>query len=474
MKHYMKHIMLIFIIALSMVTGTFPVSANEESLTDDEVIRTIEELNGFRSVYGLPSLSYSEILNKTANIHSKYMDFNNSYSSLEEAGKLYYRGRYPWDRAEYAGYEKSYVFEALMKDLSNYSSGIDYLLQNPYSRYALFDPLYEDLGMNMHKDYTTYLFGGASRKDNMEVVYPYNKQENVQTAFTNKYIQDPYQQVAGEYETVGIPITYSFYLSDAKILEYSDLEVSLLNTRTNEYVDIKVLSANDDRKLTNTIMILPLEAYDYGTTYEVSIKGFVRFNNGVIFKNSTSDLSSYRKTINYEGTFTTVNTSAVNNDVSFITREKFIVDLMKIEVSAAHYVLRDSLEIIFRDVNINDSNYRYLYTAYSNKLIKGYTGDLFKPDANINREQAYTILMRNYISIFGNITLSEDDKNLQFSDKDSINDWAYDMILAAKKIGLLNDNKYTFDPQEYITVSEFNKILDDYVEVSSTTPNIRN
>ncbi len=469
MKHYLKHVMLILIITTSMVTSTFEVWSQEESIDDDEVVRTIESLNKIRARYDLPDLSYSNILNKAANLHSKYMDFNDTYSSLEDSSKLYYRGRYPWDRAEYAGYDKTYIFEALMKDVSNYSLGIDFLLENPYSRYYVLDPLYLELGMSKENDYITYLFGGERRNENYSFVYPFDGQQNVDVVFDNKYIQNPYDQVKEDYNLVGVPITYSLYIMDAKILEYSNLDVKLLNKKTNQYIKTKVYTSINDRKLINSIMILPLEQYDYDTTYEISIDADISFSSSVKF-----ETESKKKAVNYKGRFTTVSNTSVTTDVSFLTRQKFIVDLMKQEVSASHYVLKESLEIIFPDVNINDSDYRYLYTAYSNNLIKGYLDGLFRPDANISREQAYTILMRNYISIFGNIKLNEEDKSLQFSDKDSINDWSYDMILAAKKIGLLIDNKYEFQPQEYITISEFNNILSRYVEVSSDIPNIRN
>lgn len=466
MRRTLRGMMLILCMTISLLAASIHVAAIEVSNQDDEVVRTIEDLNELRSRYGMLPLEYNEILNKTANTHNKYMSFNDSFSSLEEADKLYYRGRYPWDRAEYAGYEKTYVFEALIKGITTYSSGIESLLQNPYSRYALFDPLYDDLGMNMNDELTTYLFGGDTRDVNKEVIYPYNRQRNVDTTFVNRYIQNPYDQLSSDIQTIGVPITYSLYFTDAQILDYEDVEAELLNTRTNEVVEVEVITSKEDRKLTNSIMILPLENYDYGTTYEINIDGRVRFNKAVSFEDSSE---SFWKDINYAGTFTTKSTSTVDDVISFLTREKFVVDLMKEEAKRGNYILRDSLVLIYPDVNINDPNYRYIYTAHSKNLITGYPDGYYKPDANINREQAFAVLIRNYKNILGDIELTDEDRQLAFSDQDDISDWALESIYKAKKIGLLVDNEYEWEPQEYLTITEFNKIFRKFMQVSQTT-----
>lgn len=455
MKNILKAIMLIFIISLMSSTFVNEVTAYDVGNQDDEIVRTIEKLNELRVVYDLPVLSYSEELNKTAAVHNKYMDFNKSYTSIEESGKLYYRGRYPWDRASYAGYDNTYVFESSVKNINTYTSGIGFLLANPYSRYALLDPLYADLGMNSYDEYNTFLFGGSNRERNYKVVYPYPDQNNVDVNFTNKYIINPYKNISNVPENVGIPITYSIYTSEARVLAFNNLEVSLLNTRTNEYVDIKVINSIEDRNLTNSIMVLPLEAYDYGTTYEISISTNIRLSNAIQF-----DSSSYMVYVDYAETFTTKQSTDSLPVYSYITRADFVQNLMKI----SNYIIRDSLEIIFPDVNINSDNYKYIYTAYINKIILGYGDGLYRPEANITREQVYTILIRNYENEKNNgvIKIEDSEKVLEFSDKNLISNYAFDSLYKAKKIGLLVDNQYKFDPGVYITTSEFENIMKRY------------
>lgn len=457
MKKMMKQLMiLIFIISFFQNMNVF---ADDKNVKDDEVVRTIDAINDLRAQYLLPLLSFNDALNTTATTHNRYMNFNNTYSSIEESGKLYYRGRYPWDRAIYNGYTNSYVFELLNKDITTFTDGLNQLLQNPYSRYGILDPLYSDLGMSSYNNYITYLFGGSKRVDNYEVIYPYNNQRNVESIFTNKYILDPYSKVSNKPESSGIPITYSIYSSEGKVIDFSDLNVSLFNTRTNEYVDIKVITSQEDRNLTNTIMILPLENYDFGTTYEVKIKTMIQMDKAVIFKGAQS---SFRRYVNYSGTFTTKESAVSTTSFSYITRAKFVEDLMK----ASNFIIRNSLEIIFPDVDINSYNYKYIYTAYINNIIKGYGDGLYRPNANISRQDAYTILVRTYETNVGVIELSPTDRYLDFSDAGRIIPYAVEPLYKAKKIGLLIENQYEFNPGVYITTSEFNQILKRYASIT--------
>ncbi len=247
------------------------------------------------------------------------------------------------------------------------------------------------------------------------------------------------------------------------MLDFSNLEVSLLNTRTNEEVDIEVETSMTDRNLTNTIAILPLEPYSYGTTYEVSIRTLVRFDKSLTFEGESSWHTRY---FNYVGSFTTEETAASATTYSYVTRTEFVEELMK----ASDYIIRDSLEIIFPDVNINAPNYKYIYTAYVNQIILGYGDGYYRPNANISREQAYTILVRNYENMYGTIELNASDRYLSFSDKADISRYALENIYKAKKIGLLNDNRYEFKPGVYIITTEFEQMMQSYERVNSKQP----
>jgi len=461
MKKIIRMITFLLTITLSVSfsTSTTIYGSSIASDEDDEVYRTMQELNELRQVYGLPSLNYSDELIKAASTHNKYMNFNDSYSSIEDSDKLYYRGRYPWDRASYAGYKNDYVFEALLQKVKTYSAGINYFLENPYSRYALLDPLYTDLGINTYNDYSTYLFGGSIREENYEVTYPYNGQKDVDVSYVNKYVIDPYVNISTAPQVVGVPITYSIYSSEARVLEFENLRVSMVNTRTNESVDIKVVTSLEDRNLTNSIMILPLEPYDYGTTYEVKINTKVTFSNSIKL-NRTGYVHYVTENNGGTITFKTKETGSTAVGFSYVTRAEFVEKLMKV----SDYRVRSSLEIIFPDVNINDPSYKYIYTAYVNKIIEGYGDGLYRPNANISRQQAYTILIRNYENHHGIINVNEDTE-LTFSDIDDISSWALPSLYKAKEIGLLIDHQYDFSPGVYITTSEFERMMEKYNEI---------
>jgi len=454
---------IMFILIISLFSNTLIMAAPTDD-KDDEVVRTIDTINELRKVYNLPLLSFNDALNNTARIHNRYMDFNNTYSSIEETGNLYYRGRYPWDRASYNGYTKSYVFEALIKDSTTFENGLELLLQNPYARYNILDPLYSELGMSSYDEFTTYLFGGSERDDYVEVAYPYDNQYEVETTFDNRYIIDPYSKVEENSGNVGVPISYNVYSSEGKVKSFSNISVSLYDTKSNRYLDVKYFSSNSDRNLINSIMILPLESYNFNTTYDISIKANVTFDKEIKLDDGSRSSTSF---INYEGSFTTKLSTVDLTQYSYVTRAQFVEDLMKLNDRLIRsYVIKDSLETIFPDVNVNSANYKYIYTAHSNKIINGYEDKLFRPNANITREQAYTVVIRNYEDIYGGIDLDIDDIELSYSDTESINKYAKESIYKAKKIGLLTDSEYKFEPTVYISIREFNDIILKYEKIA--------
>lgn len=448
------------ICAISMLYFQNPqkVSAyTSDEIQDDEIVRTIGQINELRHKYELPFLVYDGFLNKTALTHNLYMKYNSVFSSIEENGKLYFRGRYPWDRALYNGYQNKYVYELLNDKVINYYDGLNQLLQNPYSRYSILDPLYINLGMNKQDDYTTYLLGGSSRNKSYDLIYPYNNQPNVSNVFENKFTINPYSQLPNTDNDAdyGIPITYNIYSSDGKVVEYKNIVSSLVNIQTNEVIPTKVITSIEDRNLTNSIMILPLEPYNLGTTYRLRLSADIQFDRQITFDQTNF---STRRSIDYTGTFTTIKDSSATIQDVYVTREQFVVDLLKNN----NFPTQESLEIIFTDVKINSPNYKYIYTAYINQIVNGYRDGLYRPTANITREQAYTILIRFYEKQVGEIMLSDNERSIEFTDKNNISIYALEPIYKAKKLGILIDNQFDFLPKTYISVNEFQQIMERY------------
>jgi hypothetical protein len=90
---------------------------------------------------------------------------------------------------------------------------------------------------------------------------------------------------------------------------------------------------------------------------------------------------------------------------------------------------------------------------------------MYRPNANISREQVYTILIRAYEKEYGTVELLSFEKSISFTDKDKISIYALDSIYKAKKIGLITDNIYQFNPSSYITTLEFNNIMEQYKKI---------
>lgn len=441
-----------------LLFSSLPVQAvSVDNSRDDEAVRTVDEINKMRSLYGIPELQYNEILNKTAKTHNQYMKLNNIFSTIEEKDKVYYRGRYPWDRAVYHDYQERSVFELLNKGNSNLLGGLKELLQNPYARHAILDPLYKDCGMNSYEGYTTYLFGGNIRDKAAEVVYPYNGQTDIPVQFENKYAFDPYASNSVIGGSFGIPISYTMYTSDGQMERVNNLTVKLTNVDTNQALRVRVITPLEDRKLNNTIMILPLEPYQYGTTYKIQLSADLVFNSPIIYK----DRSSYYREITINSNFSTVTSTESNRQNKYVTREMFVKELME----ASSFEIKTTLEAIFPDVNSLSRNYKYIYTAYVNNIIRGYGDGKYRPNANITKEQVYTILIRSYEKQIGTIILSKADMNLSFSDKSEISSYALEPLYKAVKIGLLRDSSYRFKPKDYIEENEFKDTMAKYKKI---------
>ncbi len=104
----------------------------------------------------------NDLLKEMAINHSKYMNENKSFSTVEVQDKINYKGRFPWDRANYVGYEGNYVYEFIVRDIKNFNSGVSQVINDPIKRTILFNPLYEDIGMGMENGYASFVIGGDS------------------------------------------------------------------------------------------------------------------------------------------------------------------------------------------------------------------------------------------------------------------------------------------------------------------------
>lgn len=437
-----KTISYLLSISLLSITLLSPIKAVDYigNGKDSEVIRTSDYLNQIRKQVGAPKLKMSQALNQASYTHSRYMSQHQSFSSIEDKDKLYYRGRYPWDRAVYEGYEKHYAYELISQGVNNYQSSINRHLANPYYRQQLLNPLYTDIGMGRFHEYTTCLLGGEALKESRFVSYPYKGQKGVPIRLDQKEGKPIYGLVdLSDQNYRGFPLTFTYYDEHKLIKNYYFNELSLRNLNRNQKVPIRYVVNHGVNELRNSLLILPLQEFKYQSSYKLKIKGTVFFDD------------NSQKRINEEIEFTTV-ANAETGGQRLLTRSYYVEQLLK----ALDYKLEDSLEIIFADVNVNAPNYKYIYTAYKNDLVKGSYGN-FYPESNIKIQDAYVVLIRAYEQKWGRIKLKPNDE-FPAGDK-IISQYARESLNKAYKIGLIDDESKNFEPFNYITEKEFKKII---------------
>ncbi|MDA3847632.1 MAG: S-layer homology domain-containing protein [Vallitaleaceae bacterium] len=439
-----------FALVLSMLSGLGSVSYAEEDTTE----KAITLINNMRSELGIPKIEANLELKNAALTHCKYMDYYNSFSVIEESENQLSRGRYSWDRAAFFKYEEQYITELIAMDSAGFATEVNSMLENPYARISLIDPKYQSIGMNYYENYSSFVIGGAGRSQTQSITYPYDNQINVPITWTNEYRFSPYESLGISEDLYGIPITYSYYAKE------DDVENIIINSSSIVYgadqtsVEFKVLSPTDDKYLTNSIIIVPTEAYRYDTTYKVTLDLTIEFDERI-------DLN-VTKTFSFQTERNpNRNNLLLSNDSTLLTRVVFTEEIVK----ALGYPLLDASKMTFTDVDINSVRAKYIYTAFYNNIIFGQSDELFAPDLNITRQEAYTILVRAFEAKIG--------RSIQYFEESPINDymnlspWAMDnkCILKAAGVGFLVTNSYNnLIPQGHVSEKEFVLIVEKFRE----------
>ena len=432
---------LIFIIAMGGMA--FASTIDRQSINDaDEIERTVNAINISRENMSLRPLRVNNTLKEMALTHSKYMNHNKTLTSMEQAGKLYFRGRYPWDRANFYKYNKAYVYEFVKKDLNNYMEGYNQFIHDPITRIVLLDNQYLDIGMNKENNYFTYLLGGSVRTEDQLVIYPYEGLKNVPLKWQGDSHSLLYKNTTtnGNY---GLPVTVTYYGNT--IEKVTSLKSSIIRKDSGKAVSHRVLLPSDFHQLKNTITLLPLEAYDQNTTYQVKVSSILRLENGSLkYVNETID-------------FTTTSSVIKATDSRYLTRALFVEKVLKNQLLG--FTLQEPLKLEFKDVDIKSTESIYIYTASQENLISGFPDQSFRPLINITKEQAYIILIKAYEKKFPKIVLSGHDPLNQYLDHTKISSWARESLLKAQQLGILIHTNKKIEPQAYIKEDEFDQIM---------------
>ncbi len=121
------------------------------------------------------------------------------------------------------------------------------------------------------------------------------------------------------------------------------------------------------------------------------------------------------------------------------------------------------MENPFNDVDADKYYTDAVIWAAENKVVEGYPGDVFKPDANITREQVATIMYR-YQKAKGEEPVKDGDA-VNFADGDKISSYAKEAVEALAGQGILNGKPGNlFDPQGNATRAEISVILHRFLK----------
>jgi hypothetical protein len=161
------------------------------------------------------------------------------------------------------------------------------------------------------------------------------------------------------------------------------------------------------------------------------------------------------------------------NPNAFITRAEFakavssaagIKSELEIENKSARRNRKNTpqIESPFKDIAVEDDNFKYIYALYNNNAMGGVGGNLFNPEGYITRAQAITIIIR--MLGFENLIASPYAITV-FKDNDEIPDWARDAFAASYNIGLIKgDDNNCVNPNKEMTVGEVSAFLNRFIK----------
>lgn len=135
---------------------------------------------------------------------------------------------------------------------------------------------------------------------------------------------------------------------------------------------------------------------------------------------------------------------------NFVTRAEFIKILC---LSLGVLTSPNIDESPFSDVQTNAWYAPYVYAAYKAEMINGYEDNSFRPENEINREEAATMLVKSLEK--NNISISDDRLNKNFADENDISEYAIGYVDKLYTMSLINgDENNMFRPLDYLTRAE--------------------
>lgn len=121
----------------------------------------------------------------------------------------------------------------------------------------------------------------------------------------------------------------------------------------------------------------------------------------------------------------------------------------------------DDTQLTFIDVSPDDWFYSAVAWCQQERLISGYTDDIFGPADLLSREQM-AVILHNYARYLGTTLRANADLS-RFSDADSVSSWAVNSMRWAVTNGLISGSDGALCPQDMVTRAELASALYSYV-----------
>lgn len=121
----------------------------------------------------------------------------------------------------------------------------------------------------------------------------------------------------------------------------------------------------------------------------------------------------------------------------------------------------------FTDVSRDSEYLEAVRWAASEKIVSGYAGGLFKPEAAITREELAAILFRYAKSCGMDVSVGENTNILSYTDAFDWSSWAVPALQWAVGSGLYEDKNGRLDARGTVTQSEAEDILSRFSDLSA-------
>ncbi len=425
------------------------IKAEDTSDTADKYA-AVELLNGVRSQMGLPALTQSAALHNMARNHSRYMRSARLITFEELTEDSYYTGAYPMDRARYCGYTGDYVTEYENRRMSTYSQYVSWCLRDPYERQALLSPGYVQIGFGYEENYYCMALGGQSSPsmDGKILTYPYAGAQNVGMVTAAELSRIPADLSAVMPESIGLPVSVRYYRAAPSSLHFENVNVRMMNTRTQQPVEIFIAAPQDAEGEPGTLILFPAGPYQANTRYDVEASFEVWDGENQV--DAVSEQWSF--------------TSAGPEYVGEVHRWEAILGL----ANAVKLPLAEPDELdeslIFEDMPLTDEWKDAFYAVYRLRAdgVLEEEGTAFDPEGYTTREQAAVWLMQ-ILAAYVPQLLEKTELNYQdtFEDINRCGDEARDRVQLAYQLGFIKDQGGgIFNPQVQITRAEMDEITE--------------